>query len=163
MILSNFASLSTAKLAANTSTPAARKPDGTNATAGGSVSQNYSVTRIWNVYGSGYDSTRIVLGDSDTPVDIDDYCLGNDITSSLSFISGTVNPNRSVRKDFPTVIAVFKNNTANAITVKEVGLMTGWYENASVNGQVLIARKIITPLTIQPGESYSFAYSMSLE
>ena len=162
MILSNFASLCVAKMTGAQSSPYAKTTAG--ADINGTVSINtYNPCCFWRMYGTTSNDTRIVLGDSDTPVTVDDYALGNDITSSLSFVSGITGPTRTAKSDFPSITAAFKNNTANAITVKEVGVMTGYnFNNSSQTGQCLIARKLITPVTIQPGESYAFTYSMSL-
>lgn len=162
MILSNFASLCAAKMTGAQSSPYAKTTAG--ADINGSVAvDTYKPCCFWRMYGTNYDCVRIALGDSDTPVTVDDYALGNDITSSLSLVSGITGPTRTVKSDFPSITAVFKNNTANAITVKEVGVMAGYYfNNGTQTGQCLIARKLITPVTIQPGESYAFIYSMSL-
>lgn len=161
MILSNFASLCAAKMTGQQSSPYPKTTSGADINGSVSIS-TFTPCCFWRAYGSSYDTTRIVLGDSNTPVTVDDYALGNDITSSLSLVSGIIGA-RTAQSDFPSITAVFKNNTANAITIKEVGVMTGYsFNNSGQTGQCLIARKVITPVTIQPGESYAFTYSMSL-
>lgn len=65
--------------------------------------------------------------------------------------------------DIISLQSVFTNNTSEDITVKEVGL----YANLSTtNDQVcfgLFARKVLdTPVTIAPGETYSFIYTVKM-
>ena len=68
--------------------------------------------------------------------------------------TGTINP--SYTMDYIGIFTVtYRNDTENDITVCESGLMAE--ASGSANKTLLIARDVFEPVTIAPGESYTFS------
>lgn len=116
----------------------------------------FSVVRSLADGGSG-NSCIIRVGTGDTAPAATDYCLANDVTSTLTYVSGSANQTGSITNATVT----YRNDTASAIIIKEVGLSvhTGYttqdYQHALMTREVLA-----TPVTIGPGESKSFNTSI---
>ena len=164
MVLSNLAPLWISRFV---STCTQNATPGAKDITGSSVTCNYEQNNYpwWktNMYGTDADGKmRIVVGTGDTEPTVNDYHLENDVTASLTLVNGTFG-NRASRGDFPSTIATFKNDTVNAITIKEVGLEFTFRYSSSYHAMVLVSRKVITPITINPGETYTFTHYISVE
>lgn len=168
MILNNYRT--PLKCAAYSTTYSAKNMSGSN------VSRNTGDVLMSCVIGyvyhpsrvEGYNWCGICLGDGTTAPTLSDYCLDNDITSSLSFISGTTpgsNPggnSRTADSGFASVTATYKNNTGSDITVKEIGLMAA-VGQAGANYHILLTRDVLnTPVTIPAGQERAFTVHVGI-
>ena len=104
----------------------------------------------------------LALGSSTTTPTFDDYSMEeSDVTSQLTYINGVVA--RSIDKTILSLTQVFKNETANPITINEIGLGYCYAYSATNKRAILLARKVLdTPVTMQPGETYNFTYSINV-
>ena len=104
----------------------------------------------------------IILGSGDTQPTTKDVKLSNDVTKNLSYIAGSTSKEES--SEYNKLVSVtYKNNTANTVTVKEVGLMMqetpsdvmsySYYRKALLGRVVLDA-----PIVMSPGDTYTFTY-----
>ena len=114
-----------------------KKYDGTSAV--------YSISSLWN-------HIVVKVGTGNTPPTADDFNL--EIPSNLTVNGTTENvcgENNPVNKysRMATVATTYTNATEDSITITEIGMLGG---NA-----VYITRELLeTPVTIKPGESYTF-------
>lgn len=95
------------------------------------------------------------VGFSDTAESVNDYqWTGNVYNSSLSLVSAQKLSKGN--NEILNLIAVFRNNGASNVIVKEVAYLVNTSSGVKTG---LFARKVLeTPVTIAPGESYSFNY-----
>lgn len=111
-------------------------------------------------YGSGNSTTSypsnwgVIIGDGDTPVTIDDYCLsGNQITDFTATTGVTVTQNGN--KITGSINYTITNTGAASFTIKEIGatcFMSAY--SYGIAKRVMIYRKVLdTPITIAPGDS----------
>ena len=106
-----------------------------------------------------YTGISIILGSGDTQPTIKDVKLSNDVTKNLSYIAGSTS--KEENSEYSKLVPVtYKNNTANTVTVKEVGLMmqetpsgSSFYRKALLGRVVLDA-----PIVMSPGDTYTFTY-----
>lgn len=107
---------------------------------------------------------HVMVGAGDTPLSADAYdmvdtsIIASDKLRSLrqgatyTMVSGT------------TITTQWRNESASPITVKEVGLAykyAGGSYDKTIN--ILLSHKVLdTPVTIQPGETYTFAYNIKV-
>ena len=133
---------------------------------GSYTSSNYVGREVQGCHYGGTDSSgfHVIVGGGDTPPTSDDYDMAD--TSIL----GTTKL-RSLKQGatFSLLNSAFittqwRNDSSAPIIVKEVGLAYKINNNAydkSVN--VLVSRKVLNnPVTIQPGETYTFAYNIKV-
>lgn len=130
---------------------------------------------VSNTYGSGGAGRVFVdVGFDDTPVTVGDTklgdgnCKGNTSTPTAAYTIGPLTPlgssrNSNTNREFLNVNQAFRNDTANDITVKEVGVI-GSLLNSGDNGTMcLLCRKVLsTPIVIHPSESYNFNYRLRI-
>ena len=101
---------------------------------------------------------HFLFGSSDTPVTIDDYKLGELVTTYQG-----VAMSHTTFKDYSEnvlhVTRTIKNTSDSPITIKEMGVF-GVY-----NGELfMLARTVLpTPETIEPNEMHDFAMLISLK
>lgn len=102
----------------------------------------------------------LFVGTGDTPATANDYCLDNSVvlTPTSSKCTHTANLTTEIER-------TFKNNTGDAVTIKEVGayIFAAQYGNLSSDNYfpiVMIGRKVITPVTIANNETYTFKYTI---
>ena len=119
-----------------------------NYTAPFEPSFNYNVGCTFMGYGSG-----------DTEPTADDYNLESVISTLTA--SGATQGITATGKQYTQVIT---NETANTITVKEIGLYALFY-SASIPGlrPALLYREVLdTPVTLQPGQTDTFTVEITL-
>lgn len=118
--------------------------------------QMFSVARPTSQAGRG-NSCLIRVGTGDTAPAATDYCLANDVTSTLTYVSGSTNQTGSITNATVT----YRNDTSSAIIIKEVGLSVHTGYTDQDYQQALMTREVLaTPVTIGPGESKSFNTSI---
>lgn len=112
--------------------------------------------------GSG--KTFLDVGFGDTPETYGDYQLAdsNYVAQKLSIVSAQAVGRGS--KDILNVLAIFRNNGAENAIVKEVGIYGNPCSQSQIDNVELLYRKVLdNPVTIAPGESYSFNYIVRLK
>ncbi len=95
-----------------------------------------------------------------TPVDYDDYDL-NSVVDDLTFVSMTSIPATATSVDSHithTYIAIAENQTDAPITICEFGLFIPCMatQEWTPSQQLMIHREVFEPVTIQPGEAFTF-------
>lgn len=104
--------------------------------------------------GSGYtEFLRVAVGSNDTDVSTDDYKVtdANNDNLGLTLLSSNASYNHTYADDYvATFTSVYKNNTANDITIKEVGVYM--HHTSSPQVDVMISRdagasvrRVVTP------------------
>lgn len=102
------------------------------------------------------------VGFDDTPESVNDYKLGDSNsydTPTLTFVSGTtLNAEPAIR----TTITIYKNETANDVVVKELGMIVKTANNVSTPSKnVLFARKVLSsPITVPAGATMAFTFEL---
>ena len=101
----------------------------------------------------------IILGSGDIEPTVKDTQLAS-IIEDLTYVTGSTIQGTS---DYNKLVSVtYKNNTANTITVKEVGLMmqettsSGGYFRKALLGRVVLE----APVEMNPGDTYTFTYAI---
>ena len=113
-----------------------------------SVSSGY-VDSIWL-------STTIQAGTGTTIASMMDYKLENQVSLSYAGASRYVTSNATLNMPFLLCCSTIAVNTTNEpITLTEIGLI-GSYGGYSY----LLSRKLITPITLQPGQSTSLSITI---
>lgn len=136
--------------------------------AGSSWTYNYNIAEAFKTqrardsyYGSGDSGVTIVLGTGNTAPTKTDYALESDITTTLTYLSGVTSPLGD--GVIGSVTQNYQNNTSSAVTIREIGLLLGVAYQWQGGGFVLVTRKVLdNPVTIQPGKTYSFNITISL-
>ena len=110
---------------------------------------------------AGDDITGLVAGSDDTAVTYNDYNLATKIPHSAS---GLYYPVTQISKDSPaegheSVTRLFENRGAVDIVVKEIGLIYMTNPGSQIN--YMIARDVITPVTLAPTDIMNTKYIIS--
>ncbi len=125
-----------------------------NTMGGGIVSEKYS-------YNGNY--MNFLVGSGDTEPAVTDYALADDKSLVLSFVSGSCSRCLNDGTTIGMINAIYKNNTSSPVTIKEVALARNLTAYFGRNECYLYSRTLLdTPVTIAPGESYSFTYMIEL-
>ena len=148
MITNNFRLLINKKIFNNSNYYAFKGTNGS--TAGGTSAGTVFSSNNYN---------KVTLGSGNTPPTVDDLSLENKI-NDLTLLTRTMDNSSAAYGDVNGIVtytAVYKNNTENNITVSELGVEAGeGYTSSGWGGIVLLVREVITPITIAPGETYTF-------
>ena len=115
-------------------------------------------------YGGGSGSCFLDVGFGDTPETVDDYSLENPnyIANTLTFVNSQILSKGD--REIYNMIALFRNDTGSNVIVKEIGFYSMMANTSSASYNVLLSRKVLNnPITIAPGESYSFNYIIRLQ
>jgi hypothetical protein len=115
----------------------------------------------WSQASSGF---FMVLGSGDTPPTKDDYKLESWIPTadlSVESYSGVGPHNEWPPLKMCSLTTVFRNNTEENITVKEVGICFAIGKTGSVQKYILLVRDVLqNPVIIKPDEITSFTVVM---
>lgn len=103
---------------------------------------------------------HIVVGSGNTAPTSSDKAMESEVTD-LTVISTTGTndgSNASYEQDYIAIFSrTYRNDTESDIVISEVGIQHyGHASNASPLANFLIARDVIDPVTIAPGEAYTF-------
>lgn len=137
---------------------------------GESTGSTYSITTMLNNYRAGDPFSNahtqggngvhmfVCVGKSDTEPAFTDYTLGSEATE-LTYVSA------SATKDLNGIVysvsCTFKNETANAVIIKEIGM--GFHMNQNSNGRIYFAKSVLdTPVTMNAGDIYTFSYTIEV-
>ena len=119
---------------------------------------------VMNSIGAGYTALgRVAVGSGTGAFSTDDYTLtdANDDNLGLTLLSSEEVYNTTYANDFvATFSTTYKNNTANAITVKEIGVYMHY--SSSPVSDYMITRDVGAgvQLEIQPGETATFSVTI---
>lgn len=102
----------------------------------------------------------LVLGSGTSEAKATDYKIEIPVTN-YELVGQTVQ-NITTRSDtFYTITRVVANNTLNGISIGEIGLyakVAGFRE-----GTIMLAREVIDPVVIKPGEKHAFTMALCVE
>lgn len=107
-----------------------------------------------------------VVGSSDTPNAINTYTMGaiiphGNASGQLYYGATTIeNPQNPSGTNYWIfrIIRVFSNNSGGSITVKEIGLIVKAFDSNSDTRYFLIARDVISPVTVPSGATLTVRY-----
>ena len=102
----------------------------------------------------------IVLGTGTTPATAADIKLEN-VTEDYEIITQTKDIPLAFSSSIMTITRVIRNTGNTPLTISEVGLYAS-YMNA-FTGAMMLAREVIEPVTLQPGEKHSFTMDLCVE
>jgi hypothetical protein len=116
--------------------------------------------------GAGDSSFGLVVGSSDTPNTVNQYTMGAIIphgtgSGQLSYGTHTIeNPSNPTGTNywFFRIIRTFTNNSGASITVKEIGLIVRAKDSSNNLRYFLIARDVISPVTVPNGATLTVRY-----
>ena len=123
-----------------------------------------SIDGDFNSIGSGFTSLgRVAVGSSDAAFSTDDYVLedANNDNLGLTLLSSEEVYNTPYANDYiATFSSTYKNNTAEAIEVKEIGVYMHYI--SSPISDYMITRDVGAGVarTIQPGETATFSVTI---
>ena len=109
----------------------------------------------------------VEVGFGNTAETPNDYCMDeeNYYSNKLTVTASGVASHSD--REFFSIYAIFRNDGNEDVVVKEVGVEgnpTKGYNAGYHASNVLLMRKVLdTPLTIAPGESYSFNYRLRIK
>ena len=129
-------------------------------TNGNNVSADVSYRQQWA------SRRKLILGSGTTQPTTNDYSLENQI-SNLTTIGSTTFPTSSNRNtSYETASNMLiqgitvKNNTSDIITVSELAIYMDYPTSGSTQNAIIINREVITPVQIQPNETYTFVVTI---
>ena len=117
----------------------------------------YFQTHLTMVVGSGNTDPTFQDIHLETPINnLTVVTQGNDITP----VNGTNKYNDFTAFHLLTHTAVFRNDTNEPITIREIGLISRTFSQTSDSYKYMISRDVIDPVIINPGEQKAFSVSI---
>lgn len=120
----------------------------------------------YNALNNGYSWVDVGFGDTaESPGQYELAAPNNSATPKLTCIGGGQNNHSGVltNRTFFDIYSNFRNDTSSNMIIKEVGYYGNLYGENSTH-KCLLCRKVLdTPITIAPGESYSFNYRLKIK
>ena len=118
-----------------------------------------------NCHFGGYDggAFHVVIGAGNTAPTVNDYDLADSSIMAADKMAPLYRSSTYDASTGATVSVQWRNESSEAITVKEVGLAykIDYQNQYNKAANLLAARKVLnTPVTIQPGETYVFSYNI---
>lgn len=102
----------------------------------------------------------LVLGTGTTPATAADIKVEN-VTEDYEIVTQTKDIPLKFSSSIITITRVIRNTGNAPLTISEVGLYAN-YANAFI-GAMMLAREVIEPITLQPGEKHSFTMDICVE
>jgi hypothetical protein len=128
-------------------------------------------TSAWTVFmslyaGDGVGDYGLVVGSSDAPNTVNQYAMGaiiphGNAANQLYYGATTMeNPQNPPNTNywFFRIIRTFTNNSGGSITVKEIGLIVRTNDSIPATRYFLIARDVISPVTVPNGATLTVRY-----
>lgn len=116
--------------------------------------------------GDGSGAYHVIIGAGTTPVTIDDFDLADSSIMAADKMVSQLQATTSSRAHGSVVSTQWYNSSDAPITVKEIGLAYKFMSNSryTKSANFLCGRQILdTPVTINPGETYTFSYRVTVE
>jgi len=116
--------------------------------------------------GDGVGDYGLVVGSSDTPNTVNTYTMGaiiphgsgsGQLNYGATSIENPSNPPGTNNWIF-RIIRTFSNNSGASITVKEIGLIVKTWDSGGNTRYFLIARDVISPVTVPSGSTLTVRY-----
>lgn len=100
----------------------------------------------------------IILGGGNQEESVDDISLEN-LIDGLTYVTSSMT---QLSSDYTKLISVtYKNNTANSVVVKEIGLLLQEISSGGYWRRALLGRIVLdAPVIMNPGDSYIFTYGI---
>ena len=116
--------------------------------------------------GDGVGDYGLVVGSSDNPNTVNTYTMGaiiphGNASGQLYYGATTMeNPQNPTGTNnwFFRIIRTFTNNSGGSITVKEIGLIVKTLDSGGTTRYFLIARDVISPVTVPAGATLTIRY-----
>jgi len=116
--------------------------------------------------GDGVGDYGLVVGSSDTPNTVNTYAMGaiiphGNASGQLYYGATTIeNPQNPPNTNywFFRITRTFTNNSGASIIVKEIGLIVKAYDSGGGTRYFLIARDVISPVTVPNGSTLTVRY-----
>lgn len=102
----------------------------------------------------------LVLGTGTTPATAADIKLEN-VTEDYEVVTQTKDVPLKFSSTIITITRVIRNSSNAPLTISEVGLYANYLNNFT--GTMMLAREVIEPVTLQPGEKHSFTMDLCVE
>lgn len=102
----------------------------------------------------------IVLGTGTTPATAADISLEN-VTEDYEIITQTKDVPLKFSSSMINITRVIQNTGNAPLTISEVGLYASYA--SAFTGAIMLAREVIEPVTLQPGEKHSFTMDLCVE
>lgn len=112
------------------------------------------------------DGITLIVGNGTTPATINDIKIESQIKTLTPISSSVFYSNRDIDPSiFYGINKTYKNNTSESITVTEICLYTQIpyvADGRNAWSNVLLAREVVDPVIIAPGETYTFSINIDL-
>ena len=112
------------------------------------------------------DGITLIVGNGITPATINDIKIESQIKTLTPISSSVIYSNKDIDPSiFYGVNKTYKNNTSGSITITEICLYTQMlYVGAgrTLWAKVILAREVIDPIIMAPGETYTFSINIDL-
>lgn len=137
-------------------------------TEGKSASASYSWLKqlfsallpLKNVPSSSATGVYLVLGTGTTPATVADIKLAN-VTEDYEIVTQTKAIPLKFSSSMINITRVIQNTGNAPLTISEVGLYASYA--SAFTGAMMLAREVIEPVTLQPGEKHSFTMDLCVE
>jgi hypothetical protein len=137
-------------------------------TEGKSASAGYSWLKqlfsaplpLKNVPSSSATGVYLVLGTGTTPATVADIKLEN-VTEDYEIVTQTKAIPLKFSSSMINITRVIQNTGNAPLTISEVGLYASYA--SAFTGAMMLAREVIEPITLQPGEKHSFTMDLCVE
>lgn len=137
-------------------------------TEGKSASASYSWLKqlfstllpLKNVPSSSATGVYLVLGTGTTPATVADIKLEN-VTEDYEIVTQTKAIPLKFSSSMINITRVIQNTGNAPLTISEVGLYASYA--SAFTGAIMLAREVIEPVTLQPGEKHSFTMDLCVE
>lgn len=137
-------------------------------TEGKSASASYSWLKqlfsallpLKNVPSSSAAGVYLVLGTGTTPATVADIKLEN-VTEDYEIVTQTKAIPLKFSSSMINITRVIQNTGNAPLTISEVGLYASYA--SAFTGAIMLAREVIEPVTLQPGEKHSFTMDLCVE
>ena len=127
------------------------------------VSEITNLNNLYAVKGApqeGIHGICLLIGSGTTEPSHEDYKLVNEITNYEVLSQSIIRNNNKNDSEFLDITRIIRNNTAQDITVSEIGVCIKTMQNYAC-ASVLIAREVLeSPVIVKPGEKHSFTMSL---
>lgn len=116
------------------------------------------------LYGVNAGNSWIDVGYGDDAVTGSDYCLADSNYSNRKLTAIAAGRNTPTLGDIFNGYMNFRNDTAENVIVKEIGICGNPTSGNNIVNMILYYRKVLdNPITIAPGEVYSFNYKVRIK
>ena len=169
MVLNNYKRLAIAKQFYN-SVSTFTLPNSVKTTDGTSVGTVYTDNNFLTFNGiyqnvqSQLNATGIVfdlvIGKGGTAPSASDYQLENELCDGISYVSQEL----KIEGNVVTITKKLKNATGGSITVKEIGMKSGFYVDSSTIKPVLLTRDVLSsPLTVPDQKIFTVVATLTIQ